>query len=134
MPDNPQDKRHLRLVSNEELRQIIESRQGSGIVSMLHPLEMDIPREVLDNLTRHSLDALRRDVQRPGLDSKTRLSIDTAIQQHIDFLAYLQTQDADALHMALYPADLDGLDDLEDLDELIGPDPDPNAPPPPLPF
>ena len=117
MPKDQPDRRHIRLVSNEELRELIQSRTSNGFVNMLHPLELDIPREVLDQWTRTSLQALRDELSRAA--DSARAEIERGIQQRVDFLAWLQTQEQDQVFMAIYPADLDGLDDLDDLDEVI---------------
>jgi hypothetical protein len=117
MPKDQPDRRHIRLVSNEELRELIQSRTSNGFVNMLHPLELDIPREVLDQWTRTSLQALRDELPRAA--DSARAEIERGIQQRVDFLAWLQTQEQDQVFMAIYPADLDGLDDLDDLDEVI---------------
>jgi hypothetical protein len=117
MPKDQPDRRHLRLVTNEELRDLIQSRTSNGFVNMLHPLELDIPRDVLDQWTRTSLQALRDELSRAA--DSARAEIERGIQQRVDFLAWLQTQEQDQVFMAIYPADMDGLDDLDDLDEVI---------------
>ena len=117
MPKDQPDRRHIRLVSNEELRELIQSRTSNGFVNMLHPLELDIPRDVLDQWTRTSLQALRDELSRAA--DSARAEIERGIQQRVDFLAWLQTQEQDQVFMAIYPADMDGLDDLDDLDEVI---------------
>lgn len=127
MPNNESDRRPLRLVTNEELHSLIQSRNSSGFVNMLHPMELDVPRDALDTWTRRSLEQLRNDEQTIKNPAE-RATIRRAIQQRIDFLAWLQVQEEDEIHMAIYPADMDGLDDLEDLDEVI------DTLPPNLPF
>lgn len=116
MPSDP-NKRHLRLVTNADLQKLIESRDNaSGFVTMLHPLEMFMTRDLLESLTRDSLAALRHN--RPTTETAPeRIATDRAIQQRVDFLAWLTGQ-PEQIYMALYPAELDGLDELEDLPEL----------------
>lgn len=110
-------KRHLRLLSNADLQKLIESREGSGFVTMLHPLELFMTRETLDALTRQSLDAIRLN-RKPTETEEERIGVERSIQQRVDFLSWLQTQ-PEEIYMALYPADMDGLDDLDDLQDLL---------------
>lgn len=120
MTRDPNDRKHLRLVTNAELKRLIESREGSGFVTMLHPLEMFASRDALDALTRQSLDAIRSYRKENETDDE-RMATDRAIQQRVDFLSWLTSQ-PDHVYMAMYPADMDGLDDIDDLDELLGDD------------
>jgi hypothetical protein len=118
MTHNPRQNPKPRLMTNEELARVLASRDGAGFTTMLHPLELFMPRELLESLTQTSLEAVR---MRP-LDKETdieRRAAETAIQQRIDFLGWLQGQ-PDNIYMALYPADMDGLDELGDLEDLLG--------------
>lgn len=125
--------RKLRLVTNEELQRILAQRDNSsGFVTMLHPIDLYIPREMLEQLTRRSLDALRSGAE-PEMTPEQARGFNAGIQQRIDFLSWLQGQD-DEVYMSIYPADMDGLDDLEDLlkdDDLNNTD---DPPPIDLPF
>lgn len=125
MTNDPR-KKHLKLVTNEDLKKILESRSNSsGFVTMLHPLELFMSREQLETLTRQSLEAIK--TSRSNTETpEERLASDRAIQQRVDFLAWLTTQ-AEQVYMAIYPADMDGLDELEDLVDLMD---DPDSPPP----
>lgn len=121
MTNDPR-KKHLKLVTNEDLKKILESRSNaSGFVTMLHPLELFMSREQLETLTRESLEAIKTN----RLSTETadeRLASDRAIQQRVDFLAWLTTQE-EQVYMAIYPADMDGLDELEDMaDQIENPD------------
>jgi hypothetical protein len=111
-------KKHLKLVTNEDLQKLLESRSNtSGFVTMLHPLELFMSREQLETLTRQSLEAIK--TQRSTTETpEERLATDRAIQQRVDFLAWLTTQPED-VYMAIYPADMDGLDELDDMADLI---------------
>lgn len=120
MSDDSPQKRHLRLVTNADLKKLIESREGSGFVTMLHPLELFIPRDTLIELTRRSLDALRVN-RKPNETADERVAVERGIQQRVDFLAWLATQ-TDEIYTAVYPADMDGLDELEDLLDEDQPD------------
>jgi len=88
---------------------------------MLHPLELFMSREQLESLTRQSLEAIR--TNRPSTETADeRLASDRAIQQRVDFLAWLTTQE-EQVYMAIYPADMDGLDELDDMaDQIEDPD------------
>jgi hypothetical protein len=104
-------------LTNKDLQRIIESRTSSGYVSMLNPLEIYMRRELLDEVTRQSMESIRD--SRKASETKTeRDAAERALQQRIDFLSWLDTQPED-VYMAVYPADMDGLDDLEDLQDLL---------------
>jgi hypothetical protein len=117
----PNKSRHIRLVTNADLQRVIESRENaSGFVTMLHPLELFMTRDALEALTRESLQALRdrpTDTESPA----ERVEAQRAIQQRVDFLAWLTTQ-SDSVYMAMYPAEMDGLDELEDMLSLTDDD------------
>lgn len=120
---NDPNKRHLRLVTNADLQKLIESRDNaSGFVTMLHPLELFMTRDLLESLTRDSLAAIR-DTRRAEENDAERTAAERAMQQRVDFLAWLTSQ-PDQIYMAIYPAELDGLDELEDLPELNDDHPD----------
>lgn len=116
MADDTPKKRHLRLVSNEDLQRILHIRAGSGNVSMLNPLELFMDREQLLTMTRQSMADIKR--QRPADETpEQHNAVERALQQRIDFLAWLDTQ-PEQVYMAIYPSDIDGLDDLDDLLDL----------------
>jgi len=114
-PHRPE--RKLRLVTNDELAAILSGRETTGFTTMLHPLELFMARDMLEALTKQSLDAVRS--QRQSDETKEqRVAAERSIQQRIDFLAWLQGQ-PENIYMAIYPADMDGLDELEDLQDLL---------------
>lgn len=117
MINNSGDRRKHELVSNEDLKRLVESREGSGFVSMLHPLELFMPREQLEDLTRRSLADIRSSRDFGAETDEQRVEANRSIQQRVDFLSWL-AHAPDKVYMSLYPADIDGLDDLEDLDDL----------------
>ena len=118
MPEQPE--RHLRLLSDADLDKIIKSRDTSGNVNMLHPLEVFLDRTYLTDVIRTSLAAMRtRDARHEGPEEAS--AVQAAMQQRIDFLSWLSGQPTQ-VYMALYPADDDGLDDIDDLTELLSDD------------
>ena len=117
MTEQPSDKRHMRLVSNADLKKLIDSREGSGFVTMLHPLELFMERDYLYAITRQSLDAIKAG-RKPEETDNERLGVERALQQRIDFMAWLMTQPAD-VYMSLYPSEMDGLDELDDLQDIV---------------
>jgi hypothetical protein len=121
MTNDPSKNRPLRLVTNADLQRLIESRDNvSGFVTMLHPLELYIARPTLEAMTRDSLAAIR-DNRLKDETADQRVAADRAIQQRVDFLAWLSSQ-PDEVYMAIYPAEMDGLDELDDLQDLIDDD------------
>lgn len=94
-------------MSDEELDQLFSGPLVPVKVSMLSPLKMFLDRDGLQRLVRRSLKGLvaQRD------NAKDLHAIDEAIQQRIDFLAYLQAFQDPAIYMAMYPEHEDGLDD-----------------------
>jgi len=121
--DGPEDPH---LPTSEEIRRIAESRRSSGFASMLWPLSVDVDRDLLEQLVRQSLERLEAgtgwalaqddDEAQDGAGAPP----ETRLQQHIDFLAWLQGE-PEAVAIALYPAAHDGLDEVAELLEL-GPD------------
>jgi hypothetical protein len=123
MPDDRKGRsQHLRLSTNDELQELVQSRETSGFVTMLHPLELFMSGDFLETITRESLEAIRS--KRKSDETPTeRLAAERAIQQRVDFLSWLVGQ-PEQIYMAMYPAELDGLDDLEDLQDLLEMDDD----------
>jgi hypothetical protein len=118
MPDDRKGRdQRLRLSTNDELQKLVESRETSGYVTMLHPLELFMARDLLEAITRESLDAIRSKRKADETPAE-RLAVERAIQQRVDFLSWLVGQ-PEQIYMAMYPAELDGLDDLEDLQDLL---------------
>ena len=94
-------------LSEKELSKLLTGAQVPVKVSMLSPLEIFVDRDGLQRLLRRSIKGLvaqREEVT----DMQT---VDLAIQQRIDFLAYLQAYQDPEIYMAMYPAHEDGLDD-----------------------
>lgn len=102
--------------SDDELGRIFGGGNVRGKVSMLRPMEVPISTAFLQDLCREALARHRR--HSPPTDEKKRLDHQRAIQQCIDFAAWLQSQSDAEIQMAIYPANEDGLDD-EDLEELL---------------
>lgn len=126
MTNDPAKKRHLRLVTNEDLKRLIESRESGGFVTMLHPLELFMSRALLIELTRESMERIR--TQAPNEQAPNeQLAVQRALQQRVDFLGWLAGQ-PEQVYMALYPAEMDGLDDLDELLDLPTDENDPQLP------
>jgi len=122
MPEEPKKPPQLELVSTDYLKSMVDSREGSGFVTMLYPIELLMSRDALDVQTRRSLEEL----QTVRVDNKTPEEAQVvlrAVQQRIDFLSWLSSQPEELL-IALYPAGMDGLDDIEEIDDLFGDDDD----------
>jgi hypothetical protein len=117
MSEHIHNSKRSRLLTNDDLKALVESREGGGFVTMLNPLELFLSTELLEQLTRDSLAALRNN-RKPDETAEQKVSADRAIQQRIDFLAWLDTQRQPDIYMSLYPADMDGLDELDDLEDL----------------
>lgn len=103
-------------LGDDELQRILGDNNIRGTVGMIRPMEVFIDTAFLQDLCRDSLARLRREP--PPTDEKKLLLHRRAIQQRIDFAAWLQAQRAAEIYMAMYPADEDGLDD-DDLEDLI---------------
>ncbi len=102
-----------RPLSHEDVQRLMDSRDSAGFVNMLHPLEVVMPRDMIEALVRASM----RDLQTtspPTDNAEAMREHARQVQQRIDFLAWLPQQPTH-LTIALYPADDDGLADLEDL-------------------
>jgi len=109
--------RDLPLMTDADIARIVESRDTSGNVNMLHPLEVRLNRAYLTDVIRTQLTALQTRDKRN--DTSEQLQVARAsTQQCIDFLSWLSGQ-PEQVHIALYPANDDGLADLEDLTELL---------------
>ena len=109
--------RDLPLMTDADIARIVESRDTSGNVNMLHPLEVRLNRAYLTDVIRTQLTALQTRDKRN--DTSEQLQVARAsTQQCIDFLSWLSGQ-PEQVHIALYPSNDDGLADLEDLTELL---------------
>jgi hypothetical protein len=112
--------RHLRLLSDADLDRIMKARETGGNVNMLHPLEVFLDRGYLTDVVRTSLAALRtRDTRLETREQQ--VAAESAIHQRLDMLSWLSGQ-PERVYMAMYPADDDGLDDLDDLTEFLDSD------------
>lgn len=116
-PNPDKRERHLRLLSDSELEKIIKSRDTSGNVNMLHPLEVFLDKTYLTEVARTSLASLQTRDTTDETPDQTR-AVMAAMQQRIDFLSWLSAQ-PQQVYMALYPADDDGLEDIDDLNDLL---------------
>ena len=115
-PD-PTPERRLKLLTDADLDRILKARDTSGNVNMLHPLEVFLDRAYLSDVVRTSLTSFyERDVTNETDDQ--RKAVESAMQQRVDFLGWLTGQ-PEQVYLAVYPADDDGLDDIEDLTELL---------------
>lgn len=103
-------------MNDDELQRILGDPSIRGTVSMIRPMEVFINTKFLQELCRESLLRLRE--QPAPTDDKQRRLYQRAVQQRIDFAAWLQVQRDPEIYMALYPVSEDGLDD-DDLDDLI---------------
>lgn len=104
-------------LNDDELRRIFEHTAPSGSVSMLRPLEVFLPRTWLMELCRDSLRRMKETREPSAETALQQKAAQRALQQRIDFLAWLQRQDYDEIYMALYPVAEDGLED--DWDDLF---------------
>lgn len=98
-------------ISDSELKKLIEGMKVPIKVSMLSPLDIYVDTATLRQLVRESLHRLEHN--RTGDDTETR-AVEYAIQQRIDFLAWLHTAKDPEVFMSMYPAD-----EVED-DSLTG--------------
>lgn len=103
-------------LNDDELQRILGEDNIRGTVSMIRPLELFLETKFLQNLCRESLNRLREEP--PPTDPQKRRLYYRAVQQRIDFAAWLQAQRDEEIYMALYPVAEDGLDD-DDLDDLL---------------
>lgn len=103
-------------ISDAELDAILTRNRANGSVSMLRPMEVFLDRDHLIEMTRMSLDTLRAERQPDHEDPKQKRNADRAIQQRIDFAAWLGGQ-PQRVHIGLYPVIEDGLsdDDVQDV-------------------
>lgn len=100
-------------LNDEELHRLIDGLKVPIKVSMLSPLDVYVDTATLRKLIRDSLASL--EASRDTSDIETR-ALEYAIQQRIDFLAWLHARGDEPLFMSMYPADVE---DDERLDELF---------------
>lgn len=122
------------VLSDADIEALIPKKGAARSVNMLHPMEIFVERESVGALIRHSLRLMQAGVHRSDDESAEQaLAYDMAMQQRVDFLAWLQSQ-PDLVYLAIYPADQDGLDELE-LEEIADSSTDDTIDPEePLPF
>lgn len=104
-------------ISDAELDAILNRNRVNGSVSMLRPLEIYVPRDGLLELVRTSLLTMQAARKRDEESPTQAKAADRAVQQRIDFLAWLQGQ-PEQVYLAMYPVSLDGLTDDDVLDVL----------------
>lgn len=104
-------------ISDAELDAILNRNRANGSVSMLRPMEIYLTRDYLIQVTRQSLEAMQAQPRPAEETAKQKKSTDRAMQQRIDFMAWLSTQ-PEQVHIALYPVDLDGITDDDVMDVL----------------
>ena len=80
-------------------------------------MEVFLDRDHLIEMTRISLETLRAERQVEQETPKQKRSVDRAIQQRIDFAAWLGGQ-PQHVHIGLYPVIEDGLSD-DDVQEVL---------------
>lgn len=103
------EKPHLRILSNKDVEDIVNSRYTPGLISMLHPIEMNLDRDTLLAEVEQSLAEIRnnrREVAESAEDARIGNLVE---QQRVDFIGWLHTQPA-LVFIALYPANEDGFD------------------------
>lgn len=96
---------------NDEIRELLKGLKVPVKVSMLSPLDVYINTEVLRAVVRKSLKGLEE--HRDQLEEFKALEY--AIQQRIDFLAWLQTVKDDEIMISLYPAEVPGDERIDEL-------------------
>lgn len=104
-------------ISDAELDAILNRNRANGSVSMLRPMEIHLTRDYLIEVTRQSLEAMQAMSRSAEETPKQKRSVDRAMQQRIDFMAWLSTQ-PEQVHVALYPVDIDGITDDDVMDVL----------------
>lgn len=103
-------------ISDAELDAILNRNRANGSVSMLRPMEIPLQRDYLIQVTRESLEQLQSHRQPDQEDDKQKKITDRALQQRIDFMAWLSSQPEQIL-IALYPVDV-GITDDDVMDVL----------------
>lgn len=104
-------------ISDAELDAILTRNRANGSVSMLRPLELLLERDHLIDMARVSLDLLRAQPHPEPSAAKQQRAANRAIQQRIDFIAWLGCQPA-RVAIGLYPVIEDGLSD-DDVQEVL---------------
>ena len=100
-------------INDDELRKLLTGLKVPIKVSMLSPLDMYVDTATVRRLVRESLSRLEQSRHTPDLETR---AVEYAIQQRIDFLAWLQAQEDAEVLMSMYPADTP---DDPRLDELF---------------
>lgn len=103
------EKPHLRILSNRDVEDLISSRYTPGLVSMLHPIELNLDRDTLLAEVEQSLAEIRRNRSEVQEDDATKRIGAIVEQQRVDFIGWLHTQ-PELVFIALYPAAEDGFD------------------------
>lgn len=105
-------------ISDAELDRILNLDRANGNVNMLRPMEIALSRDLLTEHVRTDLERLRALPTDPDATVQERRLRLRAIQQRLDFLAWLNGQ-PELVEVAIYPSSELGLteDDLADLIE-----------------
>lgn len=103
-------------LNDEELRRLITGLKVPIKVSMLSPLDIYVDTATLRKLIRESLEQL--EASRDTAEIET-VALEYAIQQRIDFLAWLHSRGDEPVFMSMYPADVEDDERLEDLFDRI---------------
>ena len=104
-------------ITDSELKQLLESMRVPIHVSMLSPLDIYVNTASLRTMVRESLKHLEQSRGDPHMEVK---AIEYAIQQRIDFLAWLQNSNEPDVLMSMYPADSPEAGDLTELFDQLG--------------
>lgn len=92
-------------------------------VSMMHPIELPLERDVLIDLVRANLDYIQQQRVPDAESLDQRRWVKAMVQQRVDFLAWLNRRDPqEVILLAMYPAQ-EVHDLLADLPEDLGDDP-----------
>ena len=110
-PELPSD--NSRLPTSAEIRALIESRGAAKSISMLHPLSIAVSVEATVEFISVALQHLPSGESLRGLSNEERLILEQVRQSGTDFLGYLHSRPNSTMQLALYPADEDGLDEIE---------------------
>lgn len=100
-------------LNDNELDAILRSPRPPGMVSMLNPLEVYVPKRWLQHACRRSLHHMQQRLLSENPTTAQRYAAQVGIQQRIDLLAWLHNHPEDHVYISMYPTDLDGTDDLE---------------------
>jgi hypothetical protein len=121
---DPVNRRALTLINlidpafaHEEVAKLYNARESE--VSVMHPIELFVSRELLLLTVEGNLEAMQRSRDPEHEDDLTRDYVEALIQQRVDFLERLRSDHNEQVFVALFPAG-DDEDDVLGLDEASG--------------